>query len=361
MREEQYMKLAIDLAKSASGQVSPNPMVGSVVVKNGSVVGVGAHLKPGEAHAEVHALKMAGEKAKGATIYVTLEPCSHYGKTPPCADLIIEKGIKKVVIASVDPNPQVAGRGIEKLRAAGIEVEIGLLKEEATNLNKFFFHFMKKNIPFVTVKTATTLDGKIATVTGESKWITSEEARIDVHHLRHEHDAILVGVGTVLADNPSLTTRLKEGGINPIRIILDTNLRTPLDAKVVTDEEAPTWIFTTNRADEKKKRQLIDKGIRIFSLERLEIKRILKVLGEEKIMSLFVEGGATVNGSFLKEKAINQLITYLAPKLVGGKIAPTSFTGEGIAQLADALELKMISIEKLGPDVKIVAEVKEDE
>lgn len=360
MRQEEYMKLALQLAKSTSGQTSPNPMVGSVVVKNGEIVGVGAHLKPGEAHAEVHALKMAGEKAKDATIYVTLEPCSHHGKTPPCADLIIEKGLKKVVIASVDPNPQVAGRGIQKLRNAGIEVEVGLLKDEADALNKFFFHYMNTKLPYVTLKTATTLDGKIATVTGKSKWITSEEARIDVHHYRHEHDAILVGVGTVLADNPSLTTRLKEGGLNPIRVILDSKLRTPIDANVVMDKEAPTWIFTTDEADDAKKQKLLDLGVRIFSLKRLQIKEILKVLGEEKIMSLFVEGGATVNGSFLKEKAVNQLITYFAPKLVGGQMAPTSFAGEGFHELHDALSLRIVSIEKIGPDVKIISEVKEE-
>lgn len=361
MNDEQYMKLALELAKTTTGQTSPNPMVGAVVVKKGEVVGVGAHLKSGTAHAEVHALQMAGENAKGATLYVTLEPCSHYGKTPPCADLIIAKKIKKVVIATADPNPQVAGRGIEKLRKAGIEVKVGLLAEEAAELNKFFFHFMKTKRPYVTIKTAMTLDGKIATTTGDSQWITGEEARKDVHYDRHKHDAILVGVGTVVADNPRLTTRLPNGGKNPIRIILDSKLKTPLESNVTNVQEAPTWIFTTNEADEKKKEQLLERGVRVFVLQQLEIKEVLKTLGKENVMSVYVEGGATVNGSLLKERAFNQLITYISPKLVGGEMAPTSFGGDGIKKLTEAVRLQIRSVEKVGDDIKVIAEVQEEE
>src|SRR5690625_1050476 len=213
------MNFALTLASMATAQTSPNPPVGAVVVKNGEILGFGAHLKAGEAHAEVHALEMAGAKAKGATIYVTLEPCSHHGSTPPCVDLIIERGITRVVVAVLDPNQKVVGSGIAKLKQAGLNVEVGILQKEAEQVNKAFFHYITTQTPFVTVKTAISLDGKTKTATGESKCITGEEARLDVHRYRHVHDAILVGVNTVIADNPSLTTRLPNGGKNPVRTI----------------------------------------------------------------------------------------------------------------------------------------------
>ena len=222
-----YMKIALDLARSAEGQTSPNPLVGAVCVKDGQIIGTGAHLKAGTPHAEVHALTMAGSEANGADLYVTLEPCAHTGKTAPCTDLLISKGIRRVFIASIDPFPSVNGKGIELLKAAGIEVITGILKEEAEQLNRAFFHFIKHGKPYVTLKAASTLDGRLSTQTGDSKWITSVASRTDVHHLRHTHDAILVGVQTVLHDNPFLTTRLPLGGKNPIRIILDRRLRTP--------------------------------------------------------------------------------------------------------------------------------------
>ncbi|KMJ59816.1 5-amino-6-(5-phosphoribosylamino)uracil reductase [Bacillus sp. LL01] len=359
MDDHYYMKFAIDLAKRATGQTSPNPIVGSVVVKNGEIAGFGAHLKAGQAHAEVNAIQMAGtEKTKGSTVYVTLEPCSHFGKTPPCSDLLIQTGVKRVVIASVDPNPLVAGKGIEKLRKAGLEVELGICQDEALALNQVFFHYLKTKKPYVTLKTAASLDGKTATYTNESKWITGAEARLDVHQYRHQNDAILVGVGTVLADNPSLTTRLPNGGKNPIRIILDSNLRTPLDAKVVTDGEAPTWIITGSMPDLKKESALQNTlGVKVFSLPTLkvEIPSLLSILGEEGVTSLFVEGGATVNGSFLKERAINQLITYIAPKLIGGKRAPTIIEGEGFATMEEVMDLDIKEFTQVGQDLKIVS------
>lgn len=235
-----FMQTALSLAKTIVEQTNPNPPVGAVIVKDGQTVGMGAHLKAGEAHAEVHALGMAGERTKGATLYVTLEPCSHFGRTPPCANLIIEKGVDRVVIATLDPNNKVTGKGVEKLRNSGIQVDVGILAKEAHTLNKQFFHYIRAQTPFVTLKSAMSLDGKIATVTGESRWITGEEARKDAHYYRHTHDAILVGVNTVLKDKPHLTTRLPLGGKNPIRIILDTHLHTPLEANVVTDREAKT-------------------------------------------------------------------------------------------------------------------------
>ncbi|MBP3950510.1 bifunctional diaminohydroxyphosphoribosylaminopyrimidine deaminase/5-amino-6-(5-phosphoribosylamino)uracil reductase RibD [Bacillus suaedae] len=359
MNDIEYMSLALKLAESTRGQTSPNPMVGSVVVNNGAIVGMGAHLKAGEGHAEVHALTMAGDKAKGGTIYVTLEPCSHFGKTPPCADLIIEHGLKRVVIATVDSNPAVSGRGIEKLKKAGIEVVTGVCKKESDQLNEAFFHFIKNETPFVTLKSATTLDGKIATTSGQSKWITGEEARLDAHTYRHSHDAILVGIGTVLADNPSLTTRLPQGGINPVRVLLDRSLRIPITSKLVQDKEAPTWIFTTEQGSNEKKLELEELGMVIITLANFSIQSVLKELGKRGIMSVFVEGGAQISGSFLKEKAVNQVITYIAPKLFGGQAAPTAFGGEGVRKVEDALELEIVSVATIGKDIKIVSYPKE--
>lgn len=360
MNDTDYMNLALSLARGTLGQTSPNPVVGAVVVKDNQIVGMGAHLKAGESHAEVHAIQMAGEKAKEATLYVTLEPCSHHGRTPPCSDLVIRTGIKKVFVATTDPNPQVAGAGIDRIQNAGIEVEVGLLQEEARNLNKVFFYNIRTGLPFVTLKSATSLDGKIATVTGESKWITGEEARKDVHHFRHLHDAILVGVNTVMKDNPSLTTRLNSGGKNPIRIILDTHLRTPLHANVVIDNQAPTWIITDSEINEEAARRYREHGVEIIQLSGsgIHIHEMLKVIGEKGVASLFVEGGSEVHGSFLKERAFQQVITYIAPKLIGGKQAPTSFGGTGIEKIEEAVSLKMTEVEMVGDCLRVIAEPK---
>ncbi|MDT8860098.1 bifunctional diaminohydroxyphosphoribosylaminopyrimidine deaminase/5-amino-6-(5-phosphoribosylamino)uracil reductase RibD [Alkalihalobacillus sp. MEB130] len=361
MNDVYYMKLALELAKSTKGQTSPNPMVGSVVVKDGVIVGMGAHLLAGEGHAEVQALTMAADKANGATIYVTLEPCSHYGKTPPCADLIIERGLKRVVVATGDSNPEVAGRGLAKLKNAGIEVEFGICQDEANELNEVFFHYMKEQLPFVTLKSATTLDGKTATVTGKSKWITGSKAREDVHRYRHEHDAILVGVGTVLADNPSLTTRLATGGKNPIRVVLDRTLRTPLDATLVQDQEAPTWILTTEHASKDKQEKLEQSGVHVIRMPDDSIETVLSILGTKGVLSLFVEGGAEINGSFVKARAVNQIITYLAPKIFGGKAAPTAVAGAGIEDVEEAIELEVKEVTTIGTDIKIVSRLKGSE
>jgi len=355
-----FMKLALDLARGTLGQTSPNPVVGAVLVKDGQIIGMGAHLKAGEPHAEVHAIEMAGDQAIGSVLYVTLEPCSHYGKTPPCSDLVIKTGIKKVFVATTDPNPQVAGKGIERMKKAGIEVEVGMLQEEARDLNKVFFYNIQSGLPYVTLKSAASIDGKTATVTGESRWITGEEARLDVHHFRHQHDGIMVGVNTVLKDNPSLTTRLVEGGKNPIRIILDTHLRTPLDAKIITDQKAPTWIITGADVDRKREIQLSELGIEVMKMEsqKISIKEMLAALGKRGITSLFVEGGAEVHGSFLKERAFQQIITYIAPQLIGGKNAPASFGGQGIEQIGDAVSLNIIQVDLIGSDIRIIAEPK---
>ncbi|MFE7062492.1 bifunctional diaminohydroxyphosphoribosylaminopyrimidine deaminase/5-amino-6-(5-phosphoribosylamino)uracil reductase RibD [Sutcliffiella sp. NPDC057660] len=357
MDDQYYMNVAIDLAKRATGQTSPNPVVGSVVVKDGEIVGFGAHLKAGEAHAEVHAIRMAGDKADGSTVYVTLEPCSHHGKTPPCSDLLIQSQVKRVVIASVDPNPLVAGAGIKKLEKSGILVDVGVCESEALALNDVFFHYIKTNKPYVTLKTASSLDGKTATFTKDSKWITGEDARLDVHRYRHQHDAILVGVGTVIADNPSLTTRLPNGGKNPVRIILDTHLRTPIDAGVINDRQAPTWIITSAEANEKKIEALTNQQVTVMKLptKEIEIENLLTLLGDRGITSLFVEGGATVNGSFLQSGAINQVITYIAPKLIGGAKAPTMIGGAGFSSMADCMNLRIKECTRIGQDIKIVS------
>jgi diaminohydroxyphosphoribosylaminopyrimidine deaminase / 5-amino-6-(5-phosphoribosylamino)uracil reductase len=361
MTDKEYMALAISLAQKTIGQTSPNPSVGAVVVKDGRIVGLGTHLKAGEPHAEVHALNMAGGDAKGSTIYVTLEPCSHFGKTPPCANLIIEKQVKRCVIASVDSNPLVTNNGIARLKEAGIDVEVGLLKEEAEDLNHFFNYYQSCKLPYVTLKTATSLDGKIATHSGDSKWITGSEAREDVHKYRHMHDAILVGVGTVLADDPSLTCRLPSGGLNPIRIILDTALRTPESAKVVTDNEAPTWIVVGNEASKQKQSVFEDLGVKVLRLKetKITVAELLQSLGENGIQSLFVEGGSKVNGSFLEAEAFQQVITYIAPKLIGGSNARTSFAGTGFEKMKDVPLLNVKSVEKIGEDIKIVSVPKE--
>lgn len=353
---EKYMRLALENAHAAKGQTAPNPLVGSVIVNDGRIVGIGAHLKPGEPHAEIHALRMAGEHAKGGTIYVTLEPCSHHGRTGPCAEAVVKAGLARVVVAAPDPNPLVAGRGIKILRDAGIEVIEGVLREESERLNEVFNRYIVSKRPFVTVKSATTLDGKIATRTNSSRWITSAEAREDVHQLRHESGAILVGVQTILHDDSQLNTRLPNGR-NPLRVVLDSTLRIPEDARVVTDGEAPTWIFTGANADAAKRERLEAAGVRVIetSGERVNLEQVLDALGESEISSLLVEGGGQVIASFVEQGLADKLVLYMAPKLVGGKDAPTFIEGLGIADMNDAVGLTGLTVEQLGPDLKFEA------
>ena len=353
---EFYMDLALNNAQAMKGQTDPNPLVGSVIVNDNRIVGVGTHLKAGEPHAEIHAIRMAGASAKGSTIYVTLEPCSHQGRTGPCAVAIVEAGIKKVVIATLDPNPVVSGRGVKILEEAGIEVVVGIQEEASIRMNEVFNKFIVENIPFVTLKSGITLDGKIASHTSHSKWITSEEARYDVHRLRNENMAILVGVNTVIADNPELTTRIPNGR-NPIRVVLDSTLKIPLDSKVVTDKLADTWVFTSNSYDEDKKKALESLGVSVFHTTGTKVvnpKEVLKTLGEKLISSLLIEGGGTINASFLEHQCINKVILYIAPKLIGGQFAPTFLEGTGIDNMGDAVELLEAEITKIGKDFKFV-------
>lgn len=357
MDHADYMKLALSLARSTIGQTSPNPSVGCVLVKDGQMVSTGVHVKAGGDHAEVMAIKGAGPLANGSTLYVTLEPCSHYGKTPPCTDLIIKSGVKKVFVSCLDPNPKVAGKGIETLRQAGIEVEVGLCEEEGRQINEMFFHYIQTKTPFVTLKAAVTLDGKIATKFGDSKWITSEDSRKDVHHLRHIHDGILVGINTILTDNPLLTTRRPQGGKNPIRVILDTHLKIPICAKVIQDRSAETIIFTGNEINEEKRKQIEREKVEVIKLSsrNIDVQEMLKVLGERNVMSLLVEGGSDVHASFIESKGFQKMIVYMAPVIIGGKNAYPFVGGKGFDFIKEGMKLKISDIEKIGPDLKITA------
>ncbi|MBN6888644.1 diaminohydroxyphosphoribosylaminopyrimidine deaminase / 5-amino-6-(5-phosphoribosylamino)uracil reductase [Cytobacillus horneckiae] len=348
-----YMNLAIQNAKAMKGQTDPNPLVGAVIVNHNRIVGVGAHLKAGEPHAEIHALRMAGQQAAEGTIYVTLEPCSHHGRTGPCAEAIVKAGLKKVVIAALDPNPIVSGNGVKILQEAGIEVVTGVCEEESRKMNEVFNKYIVEEKPFITLKSGITLDGKIATHTSSSKWITSSEAREDVHKLRSENKAILVGVNTVIHDDPELTARIPNGR-NPLRVILDSSLRIPLDVKVVKDEKADTWIFTGNAYDQKKKAILESKGIKVFHTDskQANVSEVVKILGEHQISSMLIEGGGNVNAAFLEHGLIDKVEIYMAPKLVGGREAPTFMEGNGIAEMSDAVELTDVSVTSIGKDFK---------
>ncbi|WP_186578151.1 bifunctional diaminohydroxyphosphoribosylaminopyrimidine deaminase/5-amino-6-(5-phosphoribosylamino)uracil reductase RibD [Aquibacillus kalidii] len=353
MTNEEYMDLAFTVAEATLGQTSPNPSVGAVVVKDGRILGIGSHLTAGSPHAEVYAIMQAGAEAEGAEIYVTLEPCAHFGRTPPCADLIIEHKLRKVHIACLDPNPAVAGKGAERIKQAGIEVEVGLGEARALELNRKFFHFLRKKRPYVTLKAATTLDGKIATSTGDSKWITSEESRLDVHNQRHIHDAILVGINTVMKDNPLLTTRLPQGGKNPIRIILDTHLKIQDEAQVLNDG-LETWIICRSTADVANF-QDSHPGVKVLSLQTTEIEDVLDLLGEHNIQSLYVEGGSKILASFLDKQLFNECHWYIAPKILGGSDALSVIGGYSPEWMSQATQLDFISVKQYGRDIKIVA------
>ena len=351
---EFYMNLALENAHAMKGQTDPNPLVGSVIVNENRIVGIGTHLKAGEPHAEIHALRMAGEKANGGTIYVTLEPCSHFGRTGPCAIAIVEAGIKKVVIATLDPNPVVAGNGVKILEDAGIEVVVGVLEEKSRKMNEVFNKFIVEQKPFITMKAGSTLDGKIATHTADSKWITSAEARNDVHVLRNENMAILVGVNTVIEDDPELTTRIPNGR-NPIRIILDSTLRIPLDSKVVTDGQAETWIFTAQTYNEDAKKKLEERGVSIYhtsGIKHVDPNDVVRILGEKLVSSVLIEGGGSIHAAFLENQLVDKVEIYIAPKLVGGTEAPTFLEGTGVELMRDAVDLENLQITQIGKDFK---------
>lgn len=358
MTDEFFMREALRLAKNATGRTTPNPLVGAVIVKDNRIIAEGWHRKAGTPHAEVHALNMAGELSRGATLYVTLEPCSHFGRTPPCVDKIIFAGIERVVVATIDPNPKVAGRGIEILRKAGIKVDVGILEDEARKLNEVFFKWVTKNLPFVTMKFAASLDGKIATVTAQSQWITCEESRKFVHHLRDINAGIMVGVNTVLTDDPSLTARI-EGGKNPVRIVADSMARTPIDAKIICDDLAETIIAVTTSAPAGKLAALRHSGAEIIMAgdgAQVDLEILMRELAAREITSVLLEGGGTLNFAMLEAGLVDKVYAFIAPKILGGKNAPTSVGGEGFKSLDDAINFKNVSVEKIGTDILIVAD-----
>ena len=356
---EQYMRQALSIAEYAIGRTSPNPMVGAVIVSNGRVIGQGWHRLAGTPHAEINALQQAGDLARDATMYVTLEPCSHYGRTPPCADAVIAAGIKKIVVAMNDPNPLVAGRGIKKLREAGIEVVEGVLAAEAARLNEIFIKYISTQMPFVLLKSAMSLDGKIAAYTGHSQWITGPESRERVQKLRDCYDAILVGIGTVLADNPRLTTRLSYKGKNPIRIIVDSMARTPLDAHVVTDG-LPTIIAVTPEAPNDRIQALNSfDTVEVFVANQkqgsVDLRQLFKALAQRSITSILIEGGGSINASALAENLVDKIYWFIAPKIIGGQGALGPVSGQGVSDVNQAYLFEDMNIETSGQDILISA------
>lgn len=362
-----FMRRALELAGRAYGNTSPNPMVGAVLVKGGKIVGEGYHHRAGQPHAEIEALRDANRKGhspKGATLYVTLEPCCTQGRTPPCTDAIIEAGIKKVVVAATDPNPQHAGRGLQILTQAGISVTAGHLAAEATRLNESFNHWIVHRTPLVTVKAAMTLDGKIATASGESKWITGKQARTYGMHLREGSDAILVGINTILADDPSLTVRGggRKGVRNLRRIILDSQARTPLTAKVVTDEQASSTTIVVSKKAPAKRVAALARRVQVWvaptNRHGVKLDWLLQKLGAENLTSLLVEGGGEVNGSFLFAGLAQRVAFFYAPKILGGRDARPGVAGGGARSWDEILRLEEVAWQKLGDDLLLTARVK---
>lgn len=360
-RDRVFMGRALGLAALARGKTSPNPMVGAVVVGgDGTILGEGYHHQAGTPHAEVHALGMAGPKARGATLYVSLEPCCHFGRTPPCTEAIISNGIKRVVVATLDPNPLVAGKGLQVLRQAGLEVQYGVLDAEARHLNEAFFKYIVTGQPFVTLKAAMSLDGKIATGLGDSKWITGPESRNLVQHLRAENDAVLVGIGTVLADDPLLTVRLPEAGKKPLRVIVDSSLRIPLESRLVqTARDYPVAVAVVEgQCPPGKKELLMERGVAVWELPGVDglvdIRALLEELGSREVVGLLLEGGSLLNSGFLKARAIDKYVFFVALMIIGGTGAPGPFGGTGAVTLAGASSLTSLDCQKVGNDLMIM-------
>ena len=360
-QDRQYMKMALELAQKGMGFTAPNPMVGAVIVKNGRIIGQGYHRKYGELHAEREALAACTEEPEGAYIYVTLEPCCHYGKQPPCVNAILEAGIRRVIIGSSDPNPLVAGKGIRILKDHGIEVTENILKEECDKLNEAFFYYIQNKKPYVVMKYAMTMDGKIAAYTGESKWVTGEAARIHVQEQRLKYTGIMVGVGTVLADDPMLTCRL-ENSRNPVRIICDSHLRTPLTSKIVRTAKTIPTILASSSKDQQKIKNYEELGCQVLYVPEknghIDLNRLMELLGAARIDSILLEGGGSLNWSALESGIVQKVQTYIAPKLFGGEEAKTPVEGKGFPDPASAVLLKNSEIIRLGDDFLIESEVK---
>lgn len=360
------MRRALKLAERGTGFTNPNPLVGAVIVKEGRIIGEGWHRRYGGDHAEVDAFKNATEDVSGADMYVTLEPCSHYGKTPPCARAIVEKGIRRVFIGLTDPNPLVSGRGIQILRDNGIHVEAGFLEEEGRRLNEIFLKYITTGLPFCIMKTAMTLDGKIATAAGDSKWITGELSRKHVHELRHRVSGIMAGIGTIMADDPMLTTRLEGAeGKDPVRIVIDSSARIPLEAKVLNlDSEVGTIIAATEKADKEKLMALKARGAEVIITplkdNGVDLEFLMRELGERKIDSVLLEGGGQVNYAALRSGIVDKVNVFIAPKLIGGEDARTPVEGEGIRYMKDAILLGKTGFHKFGDDIMIEGYIRKE-
>ena len=356
------MKRALSLAARAKGGTSPNPMVGALIVRGGRIVAEGYHRRAGEDHAEVVALAKAGKKSKGAELFVNLEPCTHRGRTPPCTPRVIASGVKRVVVGMTDPNPLVAGRGIKTMRKAGIDVEVGVLEKECMALNEVFVHWITKKKPLSILKVAMSLDGKIATRLGKSQWITGPESRRDVHRLRARVDAIIVGAGTVRADNPSLTARGVKVLKQPIPVVLSTDLKLPRRAKVFS-HPAGCIVATTSKAPAAARKKLEAIGVDVINVATrggfICWAPLLEKLSKRDITSVLIEGGGKVFGSALYQEAADKIVAYVAPMLIGGDDAPGAFRGKGFGPLEDATRLQNVKIRRFGPDIGISGQIKE--
>ena len=356
MTDESYIKLAIEIAKKGGGNVSPNPLVGCVIIKNDRIIGAGYHEKFGKNHAEINAIANAKEKVEGSILYVNLEPCSHTGKTPPCVDKIIENKIKRVVIGTLDMNPLVSGEGVKKLKSAGIDVKVGVLENDCIELNKFFFKHITKKLPYISLKAAQTLDGKIADVSGDSKWISSLSSRKYVHQLRSKYDAVLVGTNTVIRDNPSLTVRLSEGR-NPKRVIIDSELKLKADRKIFKNNKDKNLILVTSKNNVDRRRKLkklyaLDVDIIFAKQEQegsIDLLNVFKELGKRGINSVLVEGGSTIFTSLIKKKLFDDILLFISPKILG---AGLSVVGDmKIKSISKSVKVKVERVETFGDDI----------
>ncbi len=361
-----YMSRALLLSLKGVGKTNPNPLVGAVIVKDGKIIGEGYHEYFGGPHAEVNAINNSTEDVAGSTLYVTLEPCSHFGKTPPCADLIVKSKISRVVIAVLDPNPIVSGKGVEILKRGNIKVVTGVMEKEARKANEIFFKYIREKKPFCILKAGMTFDGKTATKTGKSKWITNEKSRHYVHELRNKVSGIMVGVDTIISDNPMLTTRLEEGGTDAVRIIVDSSLKIPLDAKVLNiNSPKKTIIATTMMADSKKLQKLRDyENVEVVFTpikdSRVDLVYLFESLGFMGIDSILAEGGSMLNFSVIKEGLADKVIFFIAPKILGGKEAKSPIGGDGFENIEDAVKLRDMSISTFDEDIMIEAYVGEE-
>ncbi len=360
MTDESYIQLALEIAKKGIGEVSPNPLVGCILVKNDRIIGAGYHQKFGANHAEINAIENAKEPVEGSTLFINLEPCSHYGKTPPCVDQIIEKKIRRVVIGTLDMNPLVSGNGVKKLKSAGIDVKVGVLENDCVNLNKFFFKYITRKSPYISLKAAQTIDGKIADSNGDSRWISSIQSRKMVHKLRANYDAVLIGSGTVEKDDPSLTVRLTDGR-NPRRVILDSALSLKTDKKLFTRNNDHKTILLTSKNNEGKRKvkKLENLGVKVIYAKEdkdgnLNLKSVLKVLAKNNIASVLVEGGSRVFSSFLRSNLYDDIFLFISPKIIGQGIPVVE--NVGVKNIKRTLNVRIKSFETVGEDLMLLLE-----